>query len=98
MAGRELRHHAVGDVVQFEPVGIADDQNQREHHPKQRRGQRLRETFAKQHQRNSARDHEDDDLLRQRSEVEFRKSSAILGAAGDDDDERDQHHPQKKRQ
>ena len=98
MAGRELRHQAVGDVVQFEPVGITSDQNQREHHPKQRRGHGLRETLAKQHQRHGARDDEDDDLLRQRSEVEFRKLSATPGAAGDDQDERDQHHPQKKRQ
>ena len=99
VAGHELRHHPVGDVVQFEAVRIADDQNEPERDPEQRRGQRLREALAKQGRYSRREEYQKRNLVSKRAEFVGRQSPDRAAAVSrDKDQDRDRYPDQEKPQ
>ena len=63
MSGHKLSEDPVGNFVQLEPIGIANNQEEADGHPKQRRGNRLSETFAKQRQDSPRDENQDGDFV-----------------------------------
>ena len=87
MAGHQLGHDAVGDVVQFVTIGVADDQNQREHDPEQRCGQRLHETSAEHDEHAGADKDQERDLVNKPNKIAARQPAERSFAAADDEDD-----------
>ena len=57
-SGHQFGEHALGHVLEFEAVGISDDQNETHDDPEQRRLQGLHEVLAKEHQHGAAEKHQ----------------------------------------
>ena len=95
MAGNEFRENPVGDVAEFEAIGIADHQDQAEHDPEQRRGDGLREALAEHGDERAAKEHQKRDLVGNRSEVgALQRADPARAVLGDKDQYRDQNADQ----
>ena len=99
VAGEELRHHPVGDVAQLEPVGVTDDQDQRQRDPDEHGDERLRETPAEHDQRRAAEKDQQRAPVDQRAEIAARqRSDGSFAVAGDQDEKADEQAAQQKPQ
>ena len=68
-AGHQLGEHALARLAQVGPVGVADDEREREHHPHQCGGQGLGKAVAEQRQHHAADNDEQHDLVGERAEI-----------------------------
>ena len=92
VARHQFRDHAVGDVAQFEAVGVADHQQQADHRPEQDRFQRLRQPFAEKHEHQAAGKNHQRELEHQRSDVVAQQiGDGVLVVGGDQRRKRQRH-------
>ncbi len=98
VAGNKLRLDALGDLAQLEPVGVADHQDEAEHDPEERGGERLGEALAaQQRQRGAAEKHQERDLVGERGEILVRqRADGAFAVAADQNEEAHQNGGQHK--
>jgi hypothetical protein len=97
IAGNDLRHHAVGDLAQFEPVGVADQKSESDRDPKKRGGNGLCEAAAKHHHDHRRDEDEQDKPVRQRRKVAGRqRSDHSVVVMRDQNNQRDRDCTQQK--
>jgi len=84
--GHELDQHPVADVVELEAVGVGEDQQERDHHPEQRGGERLGEILAEDRQHRAADQNDEADLVNEGGHVVGRERAGHAGAVA-----REQH-------
>ncbi len=88
VAGNKLRLDALGDLAQFEPVGVADHQDEAEHDPDQGGGECLGEALAaQQRQRGAAEKNEKRDLVGERGKILVRQRADGAFAVAIDENE-----------
>ena len=68
-AGEQFREHAIADLAQVVPVGVADREQKPDHHPEHRGLKRLRDPLAEQREHRAADEDEQGDLVDERCEV-----------------------------
>ena len=96
MAGHQFGDHAVGDVAQFETIGVADHQQQADHRPEQHRLQRLRQPLAEQHEHQAADENHQHELERERPDVVAQQiGDGVLIVARDQRGQRQRHAKQE---
>ena len=99
VAGNKFRHYAVGDAMQLVAVSVADQQNQRECDPQQRRGEGLCKTLTEHDQHGAADKHQQHGPINQRGEIAGGQPADIAFAmARNENDESNREADQQNRQ
>ena len=78
LAGHKLRHYRLAHVLQRQPVGVSERQQERDRHPNQRRLHRRGKPLAQQHQRERSGDRDEREVDGERGGIEPRLAALVL--------------------